>query len=190
MPLIDPTLPRCFGNGKGQELYAHYHDTQWGVPVHLDQQLFEDLSLEGAQAGLSYWTILQKRTGYRAAFYQFDIERCACMTDGELEEQMHNPNIVRNKLKIFSVRKNAQAVLKIQKEFGSFDSYLWGFVDEKPIQRRPKKRSEMTKSDSISNLISKDLKRRGMSFVGPTIIYAYMQAVGLVNEHYADCHMA
>ena len=187
---IDMTLPRCFGNGPGQEAYAHYHDTQWGIPVHEDRQLFEDLILEGAQAGLSYWTILQKRAGYRHAFHNFDIEKCARMTDAALAAQISNPNIIRHRLKIFSVRKNAQAVLSIQKEFGSFDAYIWAYVDGKPIKRRPQTPADFIVSDPISQALSKDLKKRGMSFVGPTICYAYMQAVGLVNEHRVGCHKA
>ncbi len=187
---IDTTLPRCFGNDPGQEAYALYHDTQWGVPVHDDRQLFEDLILEGAQAGLSYWTILQKRAGYRAAFHGFDVERCARMTDAELEAQVVNAAIVRHRLKIFSVRTNAQAFVKIQHEFGSFDTYLWAYVDGQPIKRRPKTLAETRTSDAISDALAKDLKKRGMRFIGTTIAYAYMQAVGLVNEHQADCHKA
>lgn len=187
---VDLSLPRCFGNKAGQDAYALYHDTEWGVPVHDDRQLFEDLILEGAQAGLSYWTILQKREGYRAAFHNFDVEKCASLTDEYLESQLQNKGIVRHRLKIFSVRKNALAFLKIQEEFGSFDAYLWAYVDGTPLKRRPKDMSELTVSDAISDALSKDLKKRGMSFVGSTIAYAYMQAVGLIDEHMAHCHRA
>ena len=187
---VDMSLPRCFGNKPGQEAYALYHDTEWGVPVYEDRQLFEDLILEGAQAGLSYWTILQKREGYRAAFHNFDVAKCAAMSDEELEAQVSNPAIVRHRLKVFSVRKNALAFLKIQEEFGSFSAYLWAYVDGTPVKRRPKTMADLTVSDATSDALSKDLKKRGMSFVGSTICYAYMQAVGLINEHMADCHLA
>ena len=146
--------------------------------------------LEGAQAGLSYWTILQKREGYRAAFHNFDVKKCATMADEALEAQISNPAIVRHRLKIFSVRKNAQTFLKIQEEFGSFAAYLWAYVNGNPIKRRPKSMADLTISDAISDALSKDLKKRGMSFVGSTICYAYMQAVGLIDEHMADCHLA
>ena len=187
---VDMSLSRCFGNAPGQEAYALYHDTQWGVPVHDDRQLFEDLILEGAQAGLSYWTILQKREGYRAAFHNFDVAACAAMTDEALESLVHNPAIVRHRLKIFSVRKNARVFQDIQNEFGSFATYLWARVDGTPLKRRPRNMAELTTSDALSDALSKDLKKRGMSFVGSTICYAYMQAVGLIDEHMADCHLA
>ena len=139
--------------------------------------MFEDLCLEGAQAGLSYWTIFQKRRGYRAAFHGFDVDACAGMSDEELELQVSNPAIVRHRLKVFSVRKNARVFQSIQQEFGSFSAYLWAYVDDKPIKRRPKDMDEMLSNDEISDALSKDLKKWGMSFVGSTICYAYMQAV-------------
>ena len=184
------SLPRCFGNEQGQEAYALYHDTEWGVPVHEDRQLFEDLILEGAQAGLSYWTILQKREGYRTAFHNFDVAKCAAMSDAYLEAQVQNPSIVRHRLKVFSVRKNARVFQDIQQEFGSFDAYLWAYVDGTPIRRRPKTLQDLLTSDATSDALSKDLRKRGMSFVGPTIAYAYMQAVGLIDEHMSTCHLA
>jgi DNA-3-methyladenine glycosylase I len=178
---------RCFGNKPDQEFYAEYHDNEWGIPEHDDQTLFEMLILEGAQAGLSWETILKKREGYRKAFHGFDVKRVAAMSDEELEVLRENPEIIRNKLKIYSTRKNAIAFLKIQEEFGSFDIYLWGFVNGSPIIRRPKDRSEVPVTTAESDALSKDLKKRGMTFVGSTIMYAYMQAVGLFNDHVADC---
>ncbi len=170
--------------------YTHYHDTEWGVPVHDDRQLFEMLILEGAQAGLSWYTILKRRDGYRAAFKQFDVKQCAKLTDAELEHIITNGDIILNRLKVFSVRKNAATFLAIQKEFGSFDAYLWGYIRGTPLVNRPRSMKQVPVSTPISDAISKDLKKRGMSFVGSTIIYAYMQAVGLVNDHVADCFLA
>ena len=176
---------RCFGEGK--ELYAHYHDHEWGVPVHDDRMLFEMLILEGAQAGLSWETILKRREGYRQAFHNFDPLKVASMNDMDLNALMKNDGIIRNKLKIFSVRKNAIVFLQLQQEFGSFDSYLWRFVNNKPIKSHCAALKELPVSTPESLAISKDLKKRGMTFVGPTIIYAYMQAVGLVNDHLTTC---
>ncbi|MEY8715012.1 DNA-3-methyladenine glycosylase I [Francisella philomiragia] len=176
---------RCFGSNS--QIYANYHDNEWGIPKYDDRELFELLILEGAQAGLNWETILKKRQGYRDAFYNFDPIKAASMSDSELESLRDNPNIIRNKLKIYSVRKNAQVFLQIQKEFGSFSDYIWAFVDNKPIKNHRKSHQEVPTSTSISEKISKDLKKRGMSFVGPTIIYAYMQATGLVNDHLVDC---
>lgn len=167
--------------------YQKYHDEEWGVPVHNDTKLFEMLILEGAQAGLSWETVLRKRNGYKKAFYDFDIEKCSKMSDGELESLMKNTDIIRNRLKIFSVRKNAIALLEIQKEFGSFDKYIWAYVDGKPLINNFSSTSLIPASTEVSDKISKDLKKKGMSFVGSTIIYAYMQAVGLVNDHTKDC---
>lgn len=178
---------RCFGGQAGKEFYAKYHDEQWGIPEHDDQALFEMLILEGAQAGLSWETILNKRAGYRAAFHQFDVHKVAAMTDQELEAALKNPNIVRNRLKVFATRKNALAFIKIQQEFGSFDNYLWKYVDGKPLVNHWREFAEVPASTPLSDAISKDLKKRGMTFVGSTIIYAYLQAVGVVNDHLADC---
>ena len=178
---------RCFGNKPEQTLYADYHDNEWGVPVHEDRLLFEMLILEGAQAGLNWETILKKREAYRELFFNFDPKRVSRMSDQKLEELILNPKIIRNRLKIFSVRKNAKAFLNIQKEFGSFDAYIWGFVDRTPIKNHWKNLNEVPSSTSLSLHISNCLKKKGMSFVGPTIIYAYMQAIGMVNDHIAGC---
>ncbi len=180
-------IVRCFGNGKGKEFYAEYHDREWGVPVHDDLRLFEMLILEGAQAGLSWETILKRREGYRKAFHGFDPEKVAKMTDAELEGLLLNPGIIRNRLKIKAARQNARVFLEIQKEFGSFDRYLWGFVKGKPIVNRPSSMKEIPPKTAESDALSKDLKKRGMTFVGSTIMYAYMQAVGLVNDHLDSC---
>lgn len=178
---------RCFGNKPGQEFYAAYHDHEWGIPAHDDRHLFEMLILEGAQAGLSWETVLKKREGYRKAFHQFNPKKVAVMQDAELEALRQNPNIIRNKLKIYSTRQNAQAFLNIQQAFGSFDAYVWAFVNNKPIINRWKTLQDMPSKTSISDALSNDLKKRGMTFVGSTIIYAFMQAIGMVNDHIADC---
>lgn len=178
---------RCFGGQPGKEFYAEYHDKEWGVPVHDDRHLFEMLILEGAQAGLSWETILKRREGYRRAFHRFDPVKVASMTDGELEALLQNPDIIRNRLKVFAARKNAQVFLKIQKEFGSFDRYVWGFVGGRSIINRRKSLKETPATTPESDALSKDLKKRGMTFVGSTIIYAFMQAVGLVDDHLEGC---
>ncbi len=176
---------RCFGTGK--DFYEKYHDEEWGVPIYDDRHLFEMLSLEGAQAGLSWETVLKRREGYKELFHQFKPEVVAAMLDMELEEILKNPSIIRNRRKVFSVRENAKVVLQIQKEFGSFSSYLWGFVDQKPIINEFKTLKEVPPRSEVSDTLSKDLKKRGMSFVGTTIIYAFMQAVGMVNDHVVTC---
>lgn len=181
---------RCLWLPPNKPDYEHYHDSEWGVPVHDDALLFEMLILEGAQAGLSWYTILKRRDGYRKAFKNFDVEKAAQMTDSELEAQLTNPDIIRNRLKVFSVRKNAQVFIKIQQEFGSFDKYIWGFVGGKTKINRPKTLQDIAPKTPESDAISKDLKKRGMSFVGSTIIYAYMQAIGMVNDHTAGCFKA
>lgn len=178
---------RCFGGGLGKEFYGDYHDREWGIPVHDDQLLFEMLILEGAQAGLSWETILKRRAGYKKAFHNFDPIKVASMKDEELEALCHNENIIRNRLKIYAARKNALAFLQIQKEFGSFDAYLWNFVKGKPLKGKWKNFKDVPTKTPESIALSKDLKKRGMTFVGATIIYAYMQAVGLVNDHLIDC---
>jgi DNA-3-methyladenine glycosylase I len=178
---------RCFGGGRGKEFYADYHDHEWGIPLHDDQRLFEMLILEGAQAGLSWETILKRREGYRKAFHHFDPQKVARMTDDQLESLLQNPEIIRNRLKVFGARKNAQSYLNIQKEFGSFDKYLWGFVKGQPIKNHRNHFGEVPTSTAISDVLSKDLKKRGMTFVGSTIIYAFMQAVGMVNDHLTRC---
>ncbi len=177
---------RCFGNDKPD--YAKYHDEEWGVPVHDDTTLFEFLILEGAQAGLNWYTILKRREGYKRAFHNFNPSKCANMTEEYLEAQRENPEIIRNKLKIYSVRKNAIAFLQIQKDFGSFHQYLWNFVNHKQIINHHESFETVPATTQISDQISKDLKKRGMSFVGSTIMYAYMQAVGIVDDHLNSCH--
>ena len=178
---------RCGWVGNNKPWYEAYHDTEWGVPVHDDRLHFEMLILEGAQAGLSWETILKRREGYRIAFKQFDPHAVAAMTDEELEMQLGNPAIIRNRLKVFSARKNAAVFIKIQQEFGSFDAYVWQFVGGKPIINHPRTLKDIPTSSVESDALSKDLKKRGMSFVGSTIIYAHMQATGLINDHVADC---
>ena len=185
--MIDNNPFRCFGNQSGHELYADYHDNEWGIPKYDDQKLFEMLILEGAQAGLSWETVLKKREGYRQAFYQFDPNLVAKMSDDELESLRQNPNIIRNRLKIFSARNNARVFLKIQNEYGRFADYLWQFVNNQPILNTWQTAQDVPTTTPVSDAIAKDLKKRGMSFVGSTIIYAYMQAVGLVNDHLTSC---
>ncbi len=178
---------RCFGSGPGKEFYAEYHDKEWGIPVYDDHKLFEMLILEGAQAGLSWETILKRRESYREAFHHFDPMKVASMTDEELEKLIQNEKIIRNRLKIYGARQNASIFLKIQKEFGSFSNYLWKFVDGKPIITRRASLKELPSSTPVSDALSKDLKKRGMTFVGSTIMYAFMQAVGLADDHLKDC---
>ncbi|MGL5742975.1 MAG: DNA-3-methyladenine glycosylase I [Legionella sp.] len=180
-------MKRCPWVGMGKPYLEHYHDTEWGIPVHDDRKHFDMLLLEGAQAGLSWETILKRRDGYKEAFKQCDPHAVAQMTDDELLQLLTNPGIIRNRLKIFSARKNALAFLNIVQEFGSFDSYVWKFVKEKPQINYPKSLQEIPTSTAESDALSKDLKKRNMSFVGSTIMYAYMQAVGMVDDHLVDC---
>lgn len=180
-------LKRCAWVPENNLEYQKYHDQEWGVPVHDDKKHFEMLVLEGAQAGLSWETVLKKRKGYKKAFYDWDVQKCAQMSDQDLEKLIQNPDIIRNRLKIFSVRKNAAAFLQIQKEFGSFDNYIWKYVGGKPIINNFTSISQIPAKTELSDKIAKDLKKRGMSFVGSTIIYAHMQTTGLVNDHTKDC---
>lgn len=180
-------MHRCSWVSINKPHYEKYHDTEWGVPVHDDQKHFEMLLLEGAQAGLTWETVLKRREGYRAAFKQFNPQAVAAMSDQELESQLTNPEIIRNRLKVYSARKNAQTFLAIQKEFGSFDRYVWSFVDGKTKINSPNTLKDIPTHSKESDALSKDLKKRGMSFVGTTIIYAYMQAIGMVNDHLKDC---
>ena len=168
-------------------LYVAYHDLEWGVPVHDDRTLFEFLILEGAQAGLSWSTILKKRDSYRAAFDNFDSAAVAAYGELKIAELLANPGIVRNRAKIASAVKNAHAFLAVQQEFGSFDAYIWQFVDGRPKQNSWQSLSEIPASTPESEAISKDLRKRGFNFVGPTICYAHMQATGMVNDHTVDC---
>ena len=167
--------------------YIEYHDKEWGVPVFDDRVQFEFLTLEGAQAGLSWSTILNKRDGYRKAFADFDPTKVARFTDRKVEKLLLDPSIVRNRLKVRSAVGNARAFLTVQKEFGSFSEYIWGFVGGKPIQNRFKKDSDIPATSPESDALSKDLKKRGFKFVGSTIVYAHMQATGLVNDHVVGC---
>ncbi len=185
MPEPIDDKPRCFGSHT--ELYAHYHDTEWGVPVHDDHDLFEMLILEGAHAGLSWETILNKREGYRDVFHNFDVARVAAMNDDELAEALQNPAIVRHRQKVPGTRTNARIFIDMQKEYGSFSDWLWGHVDGEPIRNHWKTKADIPAVTPLAQMISKDLKKRGMTFVGPTIIYAYLQAVGVVNDHYQGC---
>jgi DNA-3-methyladenine glycosylase I len=168
-------------------LYRTYHDREWGVPVHDDRLLFEFLILEGAQAGLSWITILRKRDAYRAAFAGFDPEIVAGFDGTKVAELLVNPGIVRNRLKVESAVTNARAFLKVQEEFGSFDAYQWRFVDGRPIRNAWRSIREVPACTPVSDALSRDLKRRGFRFVGSTICYAHMQAVGMVNDHTVDC---
>ncbi len=168
-------------------LEKDYHDKEWGVPVYDDRLLFEFLILEGAQAGLSWSTILKKREGYRKAFDHFDATKIAKYSDKKVAELLSNPEIVRNKLKVKSAILNAKAYLDILDEFGSFDTYIWQFVKERTIQNKWRKLSDIPASTPESDAMSKTLKKRGFKFVGPTICYAFMQAVGMVNDHTVDC---
>lgn len=169
------------------ELAIHYHDTEWGLPLHDDRGLFEFLILEGAQAGLSWDTILAKRDNYRKAFDNFDAAKVARYSDAKCTKLLADPGIVRNRLKIASAVRNANAFLSVQKEFGTFDAYIWSFVDGKPIVNNWKSLSEVPASTPVSDAISKDLKKRGFNFVGSTIMYAFMQATGMVNDHLTSC---
>jgi DNA-3-methyladenine glycosylase I len=166
-----------------------YHDEEWGRPQHDDQKLFEFLILEGAQAGLSWITILKRRKGYEIAFSDFDVEKVSKYTQKHVEKLLKDESIIRNKLKVNSAINNAKQFLKIQDEFGSFDEYLWGFVNYKQIKNKFKKLSEIPASTEISEKLSKDLKKRGFNFVGPTICYALMQAIGMVNDHTSECFL-
>jgi DNA-3-methyladenine glycosylase I len=178
---------RCEWVKGGNELYHEYHDKEWGVPLHDDRLLFEFLTLEGAQAGLSWATILNKREGYRKAFDNFVIETVAKYDERKIAELLDNPEIVRNKLKVNSTVTNAQKVLEMQKEFGSFDAYIWQFTDGKTIQNKWNNMSEVPVSTPESDAMSKDMKKRGFKFIGTTICYAFMQATGMVNDHSVDC---
>jgi DNA-3-methyladenine glycosylase I len=177
---------RC-GWAGSDPLYVAYHDDEWGVPSHDDRHLFEMLTLEGAQAGLSWSTILRKRDGYRQAFAGFDAAKVARFRPKDVERLLADPGIVRNRLKVESTIENARRVLEVQVEHGSLDAYLWGFVDGKPIVSAWRSLSELPAETPLSKAISKDLKKRGFRFVGPTIVYAFMQAIGMLDDHTVDC---
>ena len=184
---LSDTRPRCTWVKLTLPLYVHYHDEEWGVPIHDDQTHFQFLILEGAQAGLSWETILKKRAGYRRAFADFDPEQVARFSDDQLKALANNSEIVRNRLKIHSARTNAQIFCAIQKECGSFDSYIWSFVGGRPKQNSWQTLAEVPTTTAESDALSKDLRARGMRFVGPTIMYSHLQATGLVNDHTTDC---
>ena len=179
--------PRCEWALHGDDDYVAYHDHEWGVPVHDDRRHFEFLILEGAQAGLSWATILRKRDGYRRAFAGFDPVKVARFTERKIEKLVQDPSIVRNRAKIRAAVKNARAFLAIKEELGSFDDYVWSFVGGKPIHNRWRRHNQVPATTKESDALSKDLKRRGFQFVGSTVIYAHMQATGLVNDHLMGC---
>jgi len=178
---------RCPWPGTVHQAYIDYHDQEWGVPVHDDRKQFEFLLLEGAQAGLSWWTVLNKRDNYRRLFADFDPEKVARFTSKRIEKLLADPGIIRNRLKVNAAVTNAKAFLEVQEEFGCFDDYIWQFVDGKPIQNRWRRLKDIPVTTPESDALSKDLKRRGFKFVGSTIIYAHMQAVGMVNDHLVTC---
>ncbi|WP_067518964.1 DNA-3-methyladenine glycosylase I [Endozoicomonas ascidiicola] len=179
----DPRCTWCHSD----PLYIQYHDNEWGVPTHDDKTLFEFLVLEGAQAGLSWITILKRREGYRNAFHDFDVEKVARMKEQDIERLLQDTGIIRNRLKIKSAIKNANAFIKVQQEFGSFSQYLWSFVDHQPIINHRQTMGEVPATTEVSDRMSKDMKKRNFSFVGSTICYAYMQSMGLVNDHLISC---
>jgi DNA-3-methyladenine glycosylase I len=168
-------------------LYVAYHDTEWGLPMHDDRKHFEFLTLEGAQAGLSWITVLRKRENYRKAFADWDVARVARFTPARVEKLLRDPGIVRNRLKVESVIVNARSYLRIQEKYGSFSAYLWAFVDGRPVLNRWKTLAEIPAATPLSDAVSKDLKRRGFKFIGSTVIYAHLQAAGLVNDHLFSC---
>ncbi len=178
---------RCAWAERGNDLYVEYHDTEWGVPVHDDRRQFEFLVLEGAQAGLSWSTVLNKREGYRKAFANLDPARVACFSEKKIEALLADPSIIRNRLKVNSAVHNARLFLALQQEFGSFDTYIWRFVGGQPLQNRRDTMADIPATSPESDALSQDLKKRGFKFVGSTIMYAHMQAVGMVNDHVVDC---
>lgn len=171
----------------GDPLYEAYHDEEWGVPIHDEQKLFEFLILETFQAGLSWITILRKRENFREAFDDFDYKKVAKYSEEKIQELLLNPGIIRNKLKVRSAVTNAQLFMKIQEEFGSFDKYIWSFVDHKPLQNKVENYKNAPATTEVSDKLSKDLKKRGFKFVGSTVVYAHMQATGMVNDHEVSC---
>jgi len=171
----------------GHDIYEHYHDEHWGVPRYDDETLFEFLTLEGAQAGLNWLTVLKKQEGYRKAFAGWDVQKVARFSEKKILKTLENPNIIRNKLKVRSTVSNAQAFIKIQNEYGSFSKYFWGFANGKPIINRFKTMKQVPATTPLSDQISKQFKKDGFRFVGSTIIYAYMQSMGMVNDHVTSC---
>ena len=185
--LVENSIIRCPWVDLTKPEYVEYHDREWGVPVHEDRLLFEFLSLEAFQAGLSWYTILKKRGHFRTAFDGFDPKEIAGYGETKIEELLGNPGIIRNRAKVLAVINNAKRFLEVQEQFGSFDRYIWGFIDYKPIVNELRKLVEYPASSEDSERISKDLNKRGFKFVGPTVCYAHMQATGMVNDHTVDC---
>jgi DNA-3-methyladenine glycosylase I len=183
----DTTKRRCPWVDLSKPDYVEYHDKEWGVPVHDDRTIFEFLTLEAAQAGLNWYTVLRKRDGYRKAFAGFNPQIVARYGKREIKSLLNNPNIIRNELKILSAINNAQCLLEVQVEFGSFDTYIWRFVDDKPITHKLRQLKDYPATTVESDALSKDLKQRGFKFVGSTICYAHMQATGMVNDHAVNC---
>ena len=181
------TKQRCAWCEK-DDLYRNYHDNEWGKPVYDDETIFEFLILETFQAGLSWYTVLAKRENFRKAFDNFNLKKIANYSEDKMAELAEDAGIIRNKLKIKATVTNAQAFIKVQEEFGTFSRYIWGFVDGKPINNQPKTLSEVKATTPISDALSKDLKKRGFKFVGSTVMYAHMQATGMVNDHILECH--
>lgn len=180
-------LIRC-GWCEKDDLYRKYHDEEWGKPVYDDETIFEFLVLESFQAGLSWYTILKKRENFKKAFDEFNYNIIATYSEDKVEDLMNNAGIIRNRLKILATINNAQRFQEVQKEFGSFSKYIWSFVDGKPIVNHPKTLSDVPATTEISDALSKDLKKRGFKFLGSTVVYAHMQATGMVNDHLVDCH--
>lgn len=180
-------MPRCSWVNVNNPLYIAYHDEEWGRPLHDEQVLFELLCLESYQAGLSWEIVLNKRQAFRSAFFDFDIQKVAKMTDMELDSLLDNPAIIRNKAKLYATRANAQAFLKVQEEFGTFDHYLWSWVEFTPLDNPVKPFYDLPTKSDLSDCLSKDLKKRGFKFVGPVCVYSYLQAAGLLNEHEKTC---
>lgn len=180
-------MSRCAWVNLNNPLYIAYHDQEWGRPLHDEQALFELLCLESYQAGLSWEIVLNKRQAFRSAFFDYDIKKVATMTDSELDDLLANPNIIRHKAKLYATRANAQAFLRVQEEFGTFDTYLWEWVNFTTIDNPVKSFRELPTKNDLSERISKDLKKRGFKFVGPVCVYSYLQAAGLLNEHEESC---
>lgn len=177
---------RCLWSAN-DDLYTRYHDEEWGVPVHEDRVLFETLCLEGQQAGLSWITVLKKRDNYRKAFYNFNIKKVSLMSDDDIFALLLNDGLIKNKLKLFSIRNNAISFQNIQKNFGSFNDYIWSYTNDKIIHSKDENALDLSFKLLLSNSISKDLKKWGFKFIGPTICYAYLQAIGIINDHENDC---
>ncbi|HEL2336565.1 TPA: DNA-3-methyladenine glycosylase I [Streptococcus suis] len=182
-------MSRCAWVNPNNPLYIAYHDEEWGKPLHDEQSLFELLCLESYQAGLSWEIVLNKRQAFRSAFFNYDIQKVAAMTDSELDSLLTNPDIIRHKAKLYATRANAQAFLRVQEEFGTFDTYLWEWVNFTSIDNPVKSFRELPTKNDLSERISKDLKKRGFKFVGPVCIYSYLQAAGLLNEHEETCEI-